>query len=102
MERRRHERHDVSLPVKLEWGEGMTRDMSVSGAYIEAPIFDVPVGQPFNFSVTVGQAESGTWTLRCQGMVIRIDKRGDQIGIAASIDHYLEISSSMNGLEQLH
>lgn len=102
MERRKHERHDVALPVRFDWGEGLTRDMSVSGAYIEAPVFDVPVGESFNFSVTVGQADSGSWILRCQGLVIRIDKQGDRIGIAASIDQYLEISSNMSGLDISH
>jgi hypothetical protein len=102
MERRRHDRHDVHLPVQLEWGEGLTRDMSVSGAYIETPSFDVPVGQTFNFSVTVGQPDDGNWTLKCQGLVIRIDRKGDKLGIAVSIDRFLEISSNMSGIEQEH
>lgn len=102
MERRRHARHEVQLPVHLEWGEGMTRDMSVSGAYIETTEVDLPVGQPFNFSVTVGKDEGGSWTLRCQGFVIRIEKNGDRIGIAASIDQFLEIRSNMGSLEINH
>jgi hypothetical protein len=93
MDRRRHVRHEVQLPVELDWGTGVTHDMSVSGAYIEAPRFDLPVGESFDFSVTIGKVETGSWTLRCHGMVIRIEKRGDRIGIAASIDRFVEISS---------
>lgn len=92
MDRRRAERHEVHLPVQMEWGEGVTRDMSALGAYIESPAHDLPVGQTFNFSVTVGQTNSASWTLRCQGLVIRIDQKGDRIGIATAIDRFLEIS----------
>lgn len=103
MERRRYERHEVHLPVRMADGrEGVTRDMSVSGAYIEAPVFDVPVGKPFDFSVTFGETGSGSWELRCRGLVIRIENRGDRVGIAASIERYLEINSAMSGLEQNH
>lgn len=102
MERRRYDRHDVHLPVQLEWGEGLTRDMSVSGAYIEAPSFDIPVGETFDFSVTVGHETEDHWTIRCQGLVIRVERRGDRFGIAVSIDRYLEISSNMSGLENEH
>jgi len=102
MERRRYDRHDVHLPVQLEWGEGLTRDMSVSGAYIEAPNFDVPVGQTFNFSVTVGREDDDHWTIRCQGLVIRIDRKGEKVGVAVSIDRYLEISSNMSGIDIEH
>jgi len=102
MERRRAVRHEVRLPVKLDWGEGVTRDMSVSGAYIESPEIDVPVGQTVTFSITVGEGSSSSWTLRCEGLVIRIEHEGDRVGIATSIDRYLEISSNMSGLENNH
>jgi len=93
MERRRHDRHEVQLPVEMGCGTGLTRDMSVSGAYIEAPVFDVPVGGEFTFTVTFGHAESSGWVLRCQGLVIRIENKGDHVGIAASIERFLEINS---------
>ncbi len=102
MNRRRDVRHEVELPVIMNWGDGVTRDMSVSGAYIETKEFDVPVGQTFEFAVTVGQPQTSSWTLRCQGLVIRIENRGDRIGVATSIDRFLEISSNMSGLETDH
>jgi len=104
MERRRHDRHEVQLPVEMTCGQGLTRDMSVSGAYIEAPIFDVPVGGEFTFSVTFGRADASSWVLRCQGLVIRIEDKGDHLGIAASIERYLEINSGngMAGIEHEH
>lgn len=102
MERRRSDRHDVHLPVQLECGSGLTRDMSVSGAYIETPSFDVPVGQTFNFSVTFGQGEARSLTLTCQGLVVRVERRGDQTGIAATIDQFVDINSSPSGVEHDH
>lgn len=76
--------------------------MSVSGAYIEAPLFDVPVGEEFTFSVTFGRPDTSSWILRCQGLVIRIEDKGDHVGIATSIERFLEISSGMGGLDQEH
>ena len=102
MERRRHDRHQVQLPVQMACGEGHTRDMSVSGAYIEAPVFDVPVGEDFTFTVTFGRNDAEGWILRCQGLVIRVEDRGDHLGIAASIERFLEISSGMDGLHRNH
>lgn len=101
MDRRRDVRHEVALPVVMEWGGGCTKDMSVSGAYIETNTFDVPVGQKFDFSVTVGQPES-SWTIRCLGLVIRVENQGDRVGVAASIDRFVEISSHMTGREKYH
>ena len=91
MERRRAARHDVQLPVLMERGEGLTRDMSVSGVRFETPAFDLPVGHPFDFSVTIGRHETGSWTLRCHGLVIRVESRGGRFTVAAEIDRFLEI-----------
>lgn len=102
MERRRHDRHQVQLPVQMVCGDGHTRDMSVSGAYIEAPVFDIPVGEEFTFTVTFGRGEGASWSLRCEGLVIRIENKGDRVGVAASIERFLEISSGMGGLERDH
>lgn len=76
--------------------------MSVSGAYIEAAEFDLPVGETFEFAVTIGRDDPGPLKLRCRGLVIRIERKGDRIGIAASIDRFLEIRPNTNGLETCH
>lgn len=102
MERRRSDRHDVHLPVRLDCGTGQTRDMSVSGAYIETPSFDMSVGQTFNFSVTFGQGEARSLTVTCQGLVVRVERRGNQTGIAATIDQFVDINSSPSGVERDH
>ncbi len=101
-DRRRHVRHEVVFPVRMAWGEGKTRDMSVSGAYIETPTFEIPVGGTFEFTVKVEHSEPNAWVLKCQGLVIRIEHHGDRIGVATSIDRYLEINPNMVGLEQSH
>lgn len=102
MDRRREVRHAVHLPVEMDFGTGTTRDMSVSGAYIEAQEFDLPVGHPFTFSVTIGKGEAASWTLKCRGLVIRIDRKEDRVGIAATIDRFVEINPNMSGLKSDH
>ncbi|MCM2317428.1 MAG: PilZ domain-containing protein [Thermoanaerobaculia bacterium] len=102
MNRRREIRHEVQLPVELQGGRGRTHDMSASGAYIETADFDVPVGGSFEFSVTIDSGTEGPWTVRCQGLVIRIEKHENRIGVAASIDRYLEFLPQMSGLEKDH
>ena len=102
MERRRAARHDVQLPVLMERGGGLTRDMSVSGIRFETSAFDLPVGHPFDFSVTIGRHETGSWMLRCHGCVIRIESRGDHICVAAEIDRFLEIQPNDERFELEH
>jgi hypothetical protein len=76
--------------------------MSVSGAYIETAEFDVPVGGSFEFAITIGRNDEGPWRVKCRGLVIRIDRKGDRIGVAASIDRFLEVRTQMSGLEKSH
>jgi hypothetical protein len=92
----------VHLPVELQQGAGETLDMSASGALIETAEFDVPVGGSFEFAITIGHDEEGPWTVRCRGLVIRIERRGDRIGVAAAIDHFLEVRPQMSGLRKSH
>jgi hypothetical protein len=88
--------------VELQAGPGRTHDMSVAGAYIETGQFDVPVGGSFEFAISIGRVEEGPWKVRCRGLVIRIERHGDRIGVAASIDRFLEVRPQMGGLEKSH
>jgi hypothetical protein len=76
--------------------------MSLSGAYIEAAEFDVHVGESFDFAITIGLSDPAPLTLLCRGFVIRIERRGDRIGIAASIDRFLEVRPQTTGRDTSH
>ena len=85
MERRRHERHDVSAPVKFNWelpdsghreGTGVTRDFSAGGLFImtEDP---PPVGTTVLFEVDLKTSRlDSTVTVRAKGQVERVESTG--------------------------
>jgi c-di-GMP-binding flagellar brake protein YcgR len=82
MERRRHERHDLSAPVKFNWessesvhcqGAGITRDFSAGGMFVmtEDP---PPVGTSVHFEVDLKTSRlDSTITIQAKGDVTRIE-----------------------------
>jgi hypothetical protein len=78
MERRRHQRHDLTAPVKFDWkssnrtrceGAGVTLNFSAEGLFVmtqESP----PVGTTVNFEVGVERGDSAV-TIRAKGQVSR-------------------------------
>jgi len=82
MERRRHERHDLSAPVQFDWevsngahrqGTGVTRDFSAWGLFVmtdDPP----PVGTTVRFEVDLDTSRLGSAvTIRAKGQVNRIE-----------------------------
>jgi len=82
MERRRHERHDLSAPVRFDWeladgashqGTGITRDLSAVGLYVmtdDAP----PAGVTVQFEVDLESARPGSGVnVRAKGQVTRVE-----------------------------
>jgi hypothetical protein len=82
MERRRHERHDLSAAVKFHWelsdsthrqATGVTRDFSAVGLFVmtEDP---PPVGATVHFEVDLETSRLGSAvTIRANGKVNRIE-----------------------------
>ena len=82
MERRRHERHDLSAPVKFDWelsdstqhqGSGFTRNFSAGGMFVMTE--DIPpVGATVHFEVDLRTSRlESTVTVRAKGHVERIE-----------------------------
>lgn len=82
MERRRHERHDLSAPVKFDWetsdsakhqGSGVTRNFSAGGMFVmteEAP----PVGVTVHLEVDLKTSRlDSTVTVLAKGQVERVE-----------------------------
>ena len=82
MERRRHQRQDLSAPVKFHWelsdsthrqGTGITRDFSARGLFV---MTDEPpsVGTTVRFEVDLDTSRLGSAvTVRAKGQVNRIE-----------------------------
>lgn len=78
----------VALPIHLEPGSGVTRDISQSGVYFftEQPLSP---GMTFPFVLELDYASPGEKVfLRCRGKVVRIEGVGKRKGVAASINEF--------------
>lgn len=81
---RTEERVSMSVPVRLRGGgSGTTRDISASGIYFEtdsAPALELPLDFTVEFS-----NGSGGMALRCKAQVVRIERLGARVGVAARL-----------------
>ena len=87
-EKRRTSRSQGKLPVTLEGGKGITRDFNSSGIFFET---DQPFspGKPIEFAIKLEYADlAGPIRLKCWGEIVRVEKSGQKIGIATTIDSY--------------
>lgn len=84
-EKRREERFMMEMPVMLEGGTGICRDISESGIYF---LTDQPLipGGFVKFSVRLDHIRPGKPVcLDCKGRVLRIEPADGKLGVAASI-----------------
>lgn len=85
-EKRHEERFMLEMPVILERGSGMSRDISESGIYF---MTDQPLtaGGSVKFSVRLDHIRPGKAVrLDCEGQVLRIEAADGRFGVAASIE----------------
>ena len=93
MERRREERVEVALPVTLEDGTGVTRNVSGSGVYFvcsSKPTNHLP-GALISFSMQLDDSSSGALRVNkasAQGEILRVEQRAEKVGVAAVITAY--------------
>jgi PilZ domain-containing protein len=89
---RQYPRFPFELRVELAQGVGVTQNVSAGGVYF---VTDQPhsPGEPADFTLVLGQlTDGGPWRLRCAGTVLRVEPRGDRVGVAATIVSY-QVSS---------
>jgi hypothetical protein len=78
----------VALPVELPDGEGVTRDLSVCGVFLETEgVF--ALGEVIQFALVLRYVDpKRPVRLRCRGQVVRVEPRGTGIGLALAITEY--------------
>jgi hypothetical protein len=91
-ERRRDLRADAAVPVFLENATGVTRDMSVSGVFFWTDMLQVTsaLGKSISFAVAISRP-GGKITIRCRGVVVRTEPRGNDVGVAVRITESAEV-----------
>jgi len=83
-DKRRATRHKGKLPMELESGIGFTRDFSGSGVFFETDRSYAP-GQPIEFKILLKHIDPDhPVRLKCKGEIVRVEKSGPMIGVAAS------------------
>ena len=87
-EKRTSQRIQVEVPVYIGQETAVTRDVSWSGIYFMTDQ-SFSEGGALNFSMDLTYALPGKpIKLDCQGEVLRVEKLGDQYGIAAKINNF--------------
>jgi PilZ domain len=90
--RRRDRRIAVALPVELEAGTGVTRDVSATGVYFDTAV-EFALGATIRFALVMEHVDpQGPLRLRCEGRVVRVERRGaERVGLGVAIaSHWLE------------
>lgn len=82
-EQRTAVRFDTSMPVEINGAPGATHNISAHGVYFETDL-QQQIGSLVNFTVEF-QLHGRTHRLLCEGKVVRVDRHGDRIGVAARL-----------------
>jgi hypothetical protein len=82
-ERRQETRYPLRVPVQLDRGAGVTRDLSLQGAYFETDLPYIPA-EPVCFEIAFDQPNARI-QLRCVGQVLRVEHVGERRGVADTI-----------------
>ena len=82
-ERRKGERYKLSLPVQLNDGTGITRDISTSGIFFETESA-YSIGDTIRLLLNFEHE-----TLQCEARVVRVEPRNGQFGVAVELMAYV-------------
>jgi hypothetical protein len=85
---RKDERFDTTLPVRLERGGGVARNVSATGIYF---ITDqaLEAGATVTFALDFEDFPGGPIQVNCVGRVVRIDEQDEKKkGVAAAIQSF--------------
>jgi len=82
--KRKEERVETELPVRIGWVSGTTRDVSATGIFFETDTA-YAAGSEINFSVELNDAVGGKMMLKCRGRIVRVEDRDGKIGVATEI-----------------
>jgi hypothetical protein len=81
---RSEERIAVALPVVFEGGEGLTRDVSASGMFVETEAV-LPLGARVDLLIDFREQTRQELWVKCEADVLRIEEKEPHRGIAAAV-----------------
>ena len=84
-DRRRAVRFPITVPVELDGGGGVTRDVSLSGVFFETEQWFAP-GEPIRLTLVLERASPGyTIRVQCEGRVVRVVDSDTKTDVAVQI-----------------
>ena len=93
-EKRVAPRFESAVPVVTECGKGICRDLSSSGVFFETDASFAP-GQSIEFEIYLEHLyPDHPVCVKCKGSIVRVEKKGQKIGVATTIDSYSIVDHS--------
>jgi hypothetical protein len=88
VERRLALRFSIKLPVELEQGTGITRNISTSGVFFETDQA-LSAGDPSRLTLVLEPAFPGIPTrVHCRGKIVRAERHGEKPGVDVAFTSY--------------
>jgi hypothetical protein len=97
-DRRKAPRFQVTLPVELLEGTGITRDLSAFGVFFETDrVF--ALGEVIQFALVLEYIDPRQPVrLQCRGQVVRLERQNNTLGVAVAITAYRLDAQSRGGM----
>jgi hypothetical protein len=83
-DRRQEERISAVLPVLFSGGEGVTRNVSASGMFVETD-FSLPLGEEVDLFVVFDHHAGGPLRVKCAATIVRAEASEGARGVGAAI-----------------
>ncbi|MEK7752636.1 MAG: PilZ domain-containing protein [Acidobacteriota bacterium] len=80
---RKEERVSATLPVNLGTAKVITKDVSASGIFFETDAA-YAIDSTISFTVELN-TPGGKRLLKCRGSIVRVERRGEKVGVAVKI-----------------
>jgi len=84
---RKEERIETAQKVRFDGGEGIARNVSANGTYFVTHAA-LQEGQPVKLMLDFDNFPSGPVEVICTARIVRVEQRGSENGIAASISSF--------------
>jgi hypothetical protein len=87
-EQRESQRIKLEVPINLNTGVALSRDISWSGIYFVTD-HRFSIGTDIQFTLELDYVLPGKpLNFNCSGQIVRVDKVGEQLGVAACIEEF--------------
>jgi hypothetical protein len=84
---RKEERFATTVPVRLEHGGAVTRDVSASGIYFVTDV-QFEAGTTVRFALDFQSFPGGPIQVNCIARVVRVEEHGEKRGVGAAIQSF--------------